>query len=249
MATEVKRPLFSCVVPVKGPRPFMDEALASLRLQGMGDDLEIIVQDGDVEPDAGQSDALNKGFAKAHGAWLFWLNADDVLLPGALTRVACVIRGPQERTPPVQWIVGNELFIDAGGRCVGASVGTGWHDCLYRHAVPHVNGPSAFFRRALLAQVGGFDASLRYCMDWDLWIRFAQAGAKFVRVGDFLWAQRRWSGSKTQRSLSSREATQQWAEIAAMLAKNHFKVTWRGNLCVRAFRLLAGCYLKELLAR
>ena len=81
------RPLFSCVVPVKGVRPYFDEALASLRGQGLGDALEVIVQDGDVEPDSGQSDALNKGFAKARGAWLFWLNADDILLPGALKKV------------------------------------------------------------------------------------------------------------------------------------------------------------------
>ena len=65
----------------------MDVALESLRSQGMGDELEVIVQDGDVEPDCGQSDALNKGFAKARGEWLFWLNADDVLLPGALATV------------------------------------------------------------------------------------------------------------------------------------------------------------------
>lgn len=245
----MKRPLFSCVMPVKGPRPFMDEALASLRAQGMGDDLEIIIQDGDVEPDAGQSDALNKGFAKAHGEWLFWLNADDVLLPGSLATVARVIRDRSARALPVQWIVGNELFIDADGNRVGASVGTGWHDGLYRHAVPHVNGPSAFFRRDLLERVGGLDPALRYCMDWDLWIRFAQAGAKFVRIDDFLWAQRRWPGSKTQRTLSFHEGKEQWAEIAAMLAKNHFRVTWRGNLCVRAFRLLTGCYFKEWRAR
>ena len=56
-------------MPVKGPRPYMEEALASLSAQGMGDDLEVIVQDGDAEPDAGQSDAFNKGFAKAHGEW------------------------------------------------------------------------------------------------------------------------------------------------------------------------------------
>jgi glycosyltransferase involved in cell wall biosynthesis len=44
----MKKPLFSCVIPVKGPRPFFDEALKSLYTQGLGDDLEIIVQDADV---------------------------------------------------------------------------------------------------------------------------------------------------------------------------------------------------------
>ena len=72
---------------MKGDRPFFKDALASLESQGMCEDLEVIVQDGDVEPDSGQSDALNKGFAKATGEWLFWLNADDVLLPGALKKV------------------------------------------------------------------------------------------------------------------------------------------------------------------
>ena len=74
-------------MPVQGSRPYLAEALESLEAQGMGDDLEVIIQDGDVEPDSGQSDALNRGFAKAKGEWLFWLNADDVLLPGALAKV------------------------------------------------------------------------------------------------------------------------------------------------------------------
>ena len=45
----MNRPLFSCVMPVKGARPFFKEALASLEAQGMGDELEIIVQDGGDE--------------------------------------------------------------------------------------------------------------------------------------------------------------------------------------------------------
>ena len=80
MCSEMKAPVLSCVIPVKGDRPFFGDAIDSLKAQGLGDNLEIIVQDADVEPDAGQSDALNKGFAKAKGEWLFWLNADDVLL-------------------------------------------------------------------------------------------------------------------------------------------------------------------------
>ena len=44
----MNNPLFSCVIPVKGARPYLAEALASLAAQGLGDNLEVIVQDGDV---------------------------------------------------------------------------------------------------------------------------------------------------------------------------------------------------------
>ena len=137
----MNNPLFSCVIPVKGERPFFGEAVDSLKAQGLGDNLEIIVQDADVEPDAGQSDALNKGFAKAKGEWLFWLNADDVLLPGALKKVLDRIN----RIDRINWIAGNQLLIDDAGKVLKCSVGNGWHDWLYRHAVPHVYGPSSFF--------------------------------------------------------------------------------------------------------
>ena len=236
-----KRPLFSCVIPVKGARPYFAAALESLRMQGMGDDLEIIVQDADDEPDKGQSDALNKGFAKAHGEWLFWLNADDLLLPGALKKVAALIRAK----PNAEWITGNEVFINAEGRVVSCAVGSVWRSGLYRHTVPHVYGPSSFFRRGLFAKVGGCDASLRYCMDWDLWIKFAKAGARFERIPSYLWAQRRWAGSKTQRPLDATESTRQWAEINGMLRKNDFYLMRSGVFLGRFWRLLTGCYLKE----
>ena len=110
-------------MPVKGHRPFMDESLASLRAQGMGDDLEIIIQDGDVEADAGESDALNKGFAKAHGEWLFWLNADDVLLPGALKAVQERIAARKVRA---NWIAGNVCYLNAKGFVTRCTSEWGW---------------------------------------------------------------------------------------------------------------------------
>ena len=100
--------MFSCVIPVKGDRPFFGEAVDSLKAQGLADGLEIIVQDADVEPDDGQSDALNKGFAKAKGEWLFWLNADDVLLPGALGKVKDFINRV-ERVDRVDWVALPEM--------------------------------------------------------------------------------------------------------------------------------------------
>lgn len=235
------RPLFSCVMPVKGPRPYMEEALSSLSAQGMGDDLEVIVQDADVEPDKGQSDAFNKGFAKARGDWLFWLNADDVLLPGALDKV----RGLIGRVGCVEWITGNQLLIDKSSKVLKCSVGNEWHDWLYWHAVPHVYGPSSFFRRELLERVGGFDASLHVCMDWDLWIRFMRAGTRFRRIGGYLWALRQWDGSKTQRPHDAAEGSRQWAEVEEMLRKNDFSVTRGGMLIMRLWRLLNGNYLAE----
>jgi len=259
----MKRPIFSCVMPVKGPRPYMEEALASLSAQGMGDDLEVIVQDGTLEcanntkipqglnvrwyheEDDGQSDAMNKGFAKAQGEWLFWLNADDVLLPGALKKAADRIN----RIDKIEWIAGNHLQIDEDGRVVGCSVGPGWHDFLFRHTVPHVYGPSSFFRRELLDRVGGLDAALHVCMDWDLWIRFMQSGAKFSRIDDYLWTLRQWQGSKTKRQHEADEARRQWDEVTRMLAKNGFKVTSAGLLMLRLWRTLNGNYIRQLLDR
>ncbi len=232
----MKSPLFSCVVPVKGARPYLADALSSLEAQGMGDDLEVIVQDGDVETDSGQSDALNKGFAKAKGEWLFWLNADDVLLPGALKKVLDRIN----RIDRINWIAGNQLLIDNAGKVLKCSVGNGWHDWLYRHAVPHVYGPSSFFRRELLERVGGLDVSLKYCMDWDLWIKFMKAGARFERIDEYLWAQRQWLGSKTQRKMSQQENVLFWGEINEMLKRNGVSVSRTGTLMMRFWRFFNG---------
>ena len=243
----MERPLFSCVMPVKGVRQFMDEALDSLRSQGMDDELEIIIQDGDVESDAGQSDALNKGFAKAKGEWLFWLNADDVLLPGALAKVKGVIEGSEGHSDQVDWIAGNQLLIDSSRSIVRCSVGNAWHDFLYKHSVPHVYGPSSFFRRELYHRVGGMDASLDFCMDWDLWIRFAKAGARYRRIGKYLWAQRQWDGSKTQRKLTDCEASSHQAEVRRILEANGVSVTVGGVWLMRLWRLLNGNYLAEWL--
>lgn len=221
------------MIPVKGDRPFFGEAIDSLKAQGLGDNLEIIVQDADIEPDVGQSDALNKGFAKAKGKWLFWLNADDVLLPGALKKVL-------DRIDTVDWIAGNQLLIDDAGKVLKCSVGNGWHDWLYRHAVPHVYGPSSFFRRELLERVGGLDVSLKYCMDWDLWIKFMKAGARFERIDEYLWAQRQWLGSKTQRKMSQQENVLFWGEINEMLKRNGVSVTRTGTLMMRIWRFFNG---------
>ena len=190
---KMKRPFFSCVMPVKGSRPYMEEALESLTAQGMGDELEVIVQDGDVEPDAGQSDALNKGFAKARGEWFFWLNADDVLLRGALKKVLDRIY----KIDRSEWIAGNTVYTDEKGIAKDVRTDAKWRPWFGKHMTVWSGGPSAFFKRELWERSGGFDINLRYVMDIDLWTRWAKAGVRFESLNDYVWGFRWHEGSTT----------------------------------------------------
>lgn len=202
--------MFSCVVPVKGSRTYLSEALESLSAQGMGDDLEIIIQDGDVEPDRGQSDALNKGFAKAKGEWLFWLNVDDVLLPGALKKVL------DSRVDKIDWIAGDTIYLDGKGIVKDVRTDAKWRPWFGKKLSVWTGGPSAFFRRELWEKRGGFAAELKYAMDIDLWTRWAQAGEKFVGLGDYVWGFRVHGGSQT---MNGENFAAQIAERKAIDAK------------------------------
>ena len=194
---------------MKGGRPFIGEAIDSLKAQGMGDELEIIVQDGDVEPDVGQSDALNKGFAKAKGEWLFWLNADDVLLPGAMKKVLDRIN----RIDRIDWIAGDTVYIDESGKVIEVRTDAKWRSWFGKKLSVWTGGPSAFFRRELWEKRGGFAADLKYAMDIDLWTRWAKAGERFVGLGDYVWGFRMHDESKTG---SGRFAAEQAKELAAI---------------------------------
>lgn len=198
-----KTPFFSCVIPVKGDRPFFKDARASLESQGMGDELEIIVQDGDAEPDSGQSDALNKGFAKAKGEWLFWLNADDVLLPGVLIKVKQLLHSSTPPLTTLNWLAGDTVYIDEQGKVKDVRCDAKWRSWFGKKLSVWTGGPSAFFRRELWEQRGGFDTELKYAMDIDLWTRWAKAGEKFVELGEYVWGFRVHGGSQTMNGVNS----------------------------------------------
>ena len=214
----------------------MKEALASLEAQGVGDDLEIIVQDGDVEPDQGQSDALNKGFAKAKGKWLFWLNADDVLLPGALNRT---IRTIEHSNNSLDWIAGNTVYIDKDGKGLNARWNRRWHPFLYKHMPVWTGGPSAFFRRDLWEKVGGFDTSLKYVMDLDLWTRMARAGTKYEVVDFPVWGFRWHEGSLTAGGLHEEETAAEFRRLCKKFGYRN-QAFWR--MMMRATQVLDGSW-------
>lgn len=236
----MSHPLFSCVMPVKGSRPYIDAALSSLKAQGMGDDLEIIIQDGDIESDRGQSDALNKGFAKASGKWLFWLNADDVLLSGVLKRI---VRRLECSECSNEWIAGNTVYIDKEGKGMNARWNRRWHPFLYKHLSVWTGGPSAFFRRELFEKAGGFDTSLKYVMDIDLWTRMARMGARYA-VADFpVWGFRWHEGSLTAGGQHDDEAAAEFRSLCEKFGFRH-QAFWR--MMMRATQVLDGSWARRM---
>ena len=238
----MNNPLFSCVIPVKGKRPYFELALASLYNQGC-DNLEIIVQDGDVEPDAGQSDALNKGFAKAKGEWLFWLNADDVLLLGVLKKVQQLITHNSQLTT-LNWIAGNVVYMDKSGCVKWCAWDRGWK-LSYAGLPVQVYGPSSFFRREIFEKSGGFDVSLKYAMDVDLWCKFRKMGYWYKKIPEFVWGFRIHEGSKTSCAQEGHWTPEQAAEqkiINERYGLNHVLMATR---MARFSRLINGSYAKS----
>lgn len=210
--------------------------MESLHCQGMGEDLEIIVQDGDVELDKGQSDALNKGFAKAKGEWFFWLNADDVLLSGALKKVRAV-------SDAHSWIAGNQVTMDEEGRVIRCLRDRG-EKAVYEGRPVRVYGPSSFFRRELFERVGGFNTSLRYAMDTDLWTRFRAAGHWYRKIDDYLFAFRIHRGSLTSNPQKPQgEQARQDMEVERVHRMNGVRMTAKDVRAVKFRRLLDGSYL------
>jgi glycosyltransferase involved in cell wall biosynthesis len=147
------------------------------------------------EKDRGQSHAFNKGFSKAGGRFLTWLNADDLLLPGALEAVA----EKAHKNPQCEWFTGNFYRFKKEG--VICEVNWGPHvypQFLQRWNSPVVVfGPTSFFSKKIYEQVGRIDESLHFMMDTDLWIKFMAANIKQVRVNHYCWAFRLHTESKT----------------------------------------------------
>jgi glycosyltransferase involved in cell wall biosynthesis len=123
------------------------------------------------EPDDGQADAIARGFERTAGTVLGWLNADDVLKPGAVRTAVAALQAH----PRAGLVYGNADFIDATGHSLGpCTVVEPYSRHRLLHYGDYIIQPAAFFTRPAYAAVGGLDRSLHWAMDWDLWLRLAR---------------------------------------------------------------------------
>ena len=229
-------PRFSVVIPTLNQAETIEDTLLSLIHQNYPN-LEIIVADGGSSdatasvlnryrehlnavlpgPDTGQSNAINKGFARASGDIFFWLNSDDYLLPDTLWRVAACFQADADLEFAVG--AGDVISLD--------------HHFL-RHIPPlpmdeatmlnwkndqWVMQQCCFWTKNLWQSVGGVDEQLHLLMDYDLWFRFSRM-TKAAMINEKLAVMRYYPDAKTvkQRSKTSEELAYVYAKNGAFLS-------------------------------
>jgi glycosyltransferase involved in cell wall biosynthesis len=189
-------------VPVFNAEAYLAATLTSLNAQG--EHLRWWLQDGgstdrtveiarsfarpgDVvasEPDQGQTDAINRAFARMGGSFVGFINGDDVLAPGSAERVARYF----EDHPHIDLIYGCVEWMDAQGQVTGFHRGRidSLSELLDVYNVwwgtRQWVQPEVFFRRSLYERVGGFDCRYHLAFDYDFWVRCMLAGARIAHT-------------------------------------------------------------------
>lgn len=128
--------------------------------------------------DTGMYDAINKAFASLNipsDAFMGWINADDILLPGALARVREAIAA----FPHIDWVGGTPAAIDMSGNPIPRKREAWFHRELLRNGLCDdihwdvLQQEGTFWKKCLWDTAGGLDTSFRLAGDWDLWRRMA----------------------------------------------------------------------------
>jgi glycosyltransferase involved in cell wall biosynthesis len=246
-------PRVSIVTPSYNQGCFLEETIRSVLLQGYPN-LEYIVMDGGStdqsvrilcayeawlaswvsKPDAGQSDAINRGFAQSAGEILGWLNSDDVYEPGAIHRVAAhFVQNPQSGL-----LYGNGWYIDVSGHRTNRCTWVRPFDRKRLLTFNFVLQPAAFWRRSLWEQAGQLEVAYHWAMDWEWLIRATRVQhPDYVPVDLARW--RLAPGIKTQSGGELRGA-----EIAAI--SRHYGGLLQPTYLVYRFDQIASSMLARL---
>ncbi len=213
-------PRISIVTPSYNQECYLQEAVESVVSQGY-ENLEYIVIDGgssdnsvDIirryqskinywvsEPDEGQAHAINKAWKISNGEILGYLNSDDVLCPGSLKRVASIFR----EKPDVLVVYGDCHIINKKGSVIAKKTSE-WvkkETLLMCKSLPQ---PSVFIRRKIFEDIGGFDQSLRYALDWAYFLKifWKYPVERLVHIPEVLSMSREYAETKSRKGLSAK---------------------------------------------
>jgi glycosyltransferase involved in cell wall biosynthesis len=207
---------FSIVTPSFNQGRFIRDCIESVRAQTDVTWEHIIVDAGSTdetlavlreyphlrwtsEPDKGQSDAINKGFLRATGDWVMWLNADDYLLPGALGKVAAAAT----RWPETDVLYGECVFVDKDKRLLRRKRDHRFDFGILVFYGCYIPSTATFLRRRIIEAGELLDLNYRVCMDFEYYVRLAMRGYHFRHLPEAL-AAFRWHESNVSATLEQR---------------------------------------------
>lgn len=154
------------------------------------------------ESDNGQYDAINKGFKKATGDILAFLNADDIYLPWTLTTVAAIFSTSKE----IEWVTSlNTSTVDSDGAVFRSGIirpisTRGFREGLYIPGCGEfgcIVQEGTFWRKVLWEKVGStIDLNYKLAGDFDLWARFTDHTSLYC-LGQPLAAMTRHGGQRS----------------------------------------------------
>lgn len=243
------RPAFAVAMPVCGYAECVGEALASLAaqswpvrvalldatpddsVQAAAEPWRTMIAWGYHRADGGQSAAINAGWRALDGEILAWLNADDLLFPDSLEIAGRIFAAE----PDTDVVYGHAVHLTWDGRFIEYFPAISDRPEDLRTGCCIVQ-PSCFVRRRAVERAGWLDEDRHYTMDWDLWCRLLDGGARFRFVDRPLSLVRLHAATKTASGRDRR-----FREIAEIARRHHSPlgaglVEWR----FRAGHLAAG---------
>lgn len=189
--TEIIKMKFTVVTPCYNMATYLERTICSvLNNLNEGDEYFVIdgaSTDGSVEiiqryedkitgwiseKDDGYAEALSKGFHRATGDLLCWINASDLLLPGSLQKARDILSNTD-----AEFIFGDDLYISEDDKVLAYSRGklnNLTSAMLYGGWTPLQD--ACFWRKELYNRVGGIDISLKYAADYDLFLKLSMSG-------------------------------------------------------------------------
>jgi glycosyltransferase involved in cell wall biosynthesis len=236
--------LVSIITPSYNQAPFLEQTMQSVLEQDYPH-IEYIVVDGGStdnsaeiiktyadrlaywisERDSGQSEAINKGFARANGEIVAWLNSDDYYMRNTISVVVRCF----EQNPDAVMLYGDMLAVDEEGQTINVLKykQLSLEDLL---CFQIIGQPSVFFRRSALNKTGLLDPSFHFMLDHHLWIRLAEQG-RILHIPQ-VWSAARYHPQAKNRARAAefgREAFRvlDWAKKQPSLAESVGRVKRR----------------------
>jgi hypothetical protein len=162
------------------------------------------------EPDAGQSDALNKAFSASKGQIIGWINSDDGYFSTTAVEEAVALF---QRRPDVDLVYGHSAYVNSEGLLLHLMWAPGFIRWWFMRQ-DYISQPTVFLRRSALGD-RLVDVSFHFAMDYELWLRLLTEGRRLARIDSVLAFER------VQPDRKSLRMTDVLAEDTARLARRY----------------------------